>query len=522
MASVRSQEEALGYKYDTGRGTAKDIPDNGILLRNLIHGADTVMSHITHLYHLSALDFIDTSGFPGQAPWIPSITAGGPLDGATGTGSALVAHYVEALEMRRKAHVMGAIFNAKHPCGASPVAGGTTEIATTAKKTQFASLLDEVRNFINAKYIPDVATVAGAYKDYWGVGRGSLNLLSYGDFPCPASTYKRLLSRGRSDYGLATLRSVDQTQIREYVNYSYYKDSTTGMHPSVGATEPDMLKVGGGTAYSWLKAPRYLASGGERLTIFPSTTYSAGTPIPCEVGPLARMVATYLDITTTPGNAITVSQATTTDSSVSVTPINTAIMNRTTYNAKQLIDDTVAYYNSANDPDIGLTDLFSPLGRHLARALECKLIADAMGSDIGWLSQLVVGQPSYTHVALPTLGASGVGLVEAPRGALGHWIHIESKKIFNYQCVVPTTWNAAPKADNGVNGPAELTLIGLDLDAGPGTDGDPKRLVNILRTLHPFDFCIACAVHLINADGKEVAKVAFDPNGNMTEYVINE
>jgi len=295
MASVSCQDSALGL-------SAATIPANGVLMRNLLHGADTVMSHITHLYHLSALDFINTSAYPGMAPWIPCYTGDGlaSLNGATGTGAVLVANYVEALEIRRKCHAAGALFNAKHPCGSSPVAGGITDIATTDKMIKFAKLMDEVRNFTNTKYIPNVLTVAGAYSAYWTVGRGCQNLLSYGDFPEP-STGSLLLKRGRVD-GAATLRSVDQTAIREYVGHSFYSDATTGQHPSIGATEPDTLKMldTTGTYYSWLKAPRYLATGGEVGRINGAgTTWTSGQPVPHEVGPLARVLATHLGGTST-------------------------------------------------------------------------------------------------------------------------------------------------------------------------------------------------------------------------------
>jgi len=485
-------------------------------MRNLIHGADTVMSHITHLYHLSALDFINTSTFPGMAPWIPCYSGVGSVEGSTGVGLALVNNYVAALEIRRKAHVIGAIFNAKHPCGSSPVLGGCTDIVTTEKRAQFARLLDEIRSFINEKYIPDVALVANAFSAYWTVGRGCLNTLSYGDFPDP-STGTLLLKRGRRDSNL-TIRTVNPDDIREYVKYSYYSDATTGLHPSSGATEPDTLKMIADppVAYTWLKAPRILATGGEANPA--GSTYSSGTPIPHEVGPLARVLATYGVGTEQVSQAKNTYNTT---GSVAACPVTSA----SPYTLTQLVDLTVSFYEATYHalPN-GLTDLFSPLGRHLARALECKFLADAMGGDTGvtsWLSRLVIGNPSYTQVSIPAGFTSGAGLVEAPRGALGHWINIGDKKIFNYQCVVPTTWNASPKDDLENKGPAEWTLMGQDLDAG-GAATTNERILNVLRLLHPFDFCIACAVHLVKADGKELGKASFDSYGRMTEFIVNE
>jgi len=430
-------------------------------------------------------------------------------NGATGAGAGLVANYVAALEIRRKCHAAGALFNAKHPCGSSPVAGGVTDIATTTKIQKFAQLMDEVRDFVNTKYIPDVVAVAGLFPALWNVGRGCLNALSYGDFPDP-SDGNRLLKRGRVSFG-TTYRTVDPSRIREYVKYSHYDDATTGQHPSIGATEPSTLKMLGlaGSSYSWLKAPRYLATGSESKA--PSGTWTSGQAVPHEVGPLARVLATVYH-SAADGADVSVSQAANANSGRSVTAIGALT---TEYTMANLAGWAMSTYS------VQASMLWSPLGRHLTRALETKFIADAMcgtsGSVTSWLDRLVIGNPSYTQVNIPEGFNSGVGLVEAPRGALGHWITIADKKIFNYQCVVPSTWNASPMDDDNTRGPAEQTLIGASLS---GSYGD--QILTVLRYLHPFDFCIACAVHLVNADGKELAKVAFDPNGRMTEFIVNE
>jgi len=506
MASVRSQDEAFGYTIGTPPSGKTQLTTNGVHVRNLIQGSDIVMSHILHLYHLSALDFINTSTYPGMSPWTPSYTIADMVNGATGVGAALVADYVEALEIRRKAHVMGAIFNAKHPCGASPVAGGVTEVVTTDKINQFKPLLDEIRHFINTKYIPDVVTVASSYTAYWGICRGCLNFLSYGDFPTPGVEPPAGLAITRGRVSLIpsplslTAFALNTDHIQEDVKYSYYS-SPSGLHPSIGVTTPDAVKSG---AYSWLKAPRIWASGGEGKP--GGSTYTSGDVVPHEVGPLARVLVSYVN-----SNATAVSQAATLGSSVTVSP---CIIPTTTgtYNITTLVGDAVATYNSLAVPDIGLTDLLSPLGRHLARALECKFIADAMSA---WIQAVTPDAPTYAARSIP-VSSTGAGLVEAPRGALGHWIHIEGKKIFNYQCVVPTTWNCSPMDDDGNYGPAEQTLVGNNISTDAKT-----QIVNVLRLLHPFDFCIACAVHLIGTDGKEIGRFATDPNGNVTDYVVN-
>lgn len=507
MASVRCQDEALGYTI-AASVPATDIPTNGVLIRNILHAADTVMSHILHLYHLSAADFLDFNAgvgpFDAMSPWIPSYAGGDLIDASTGLGATLVGHYVQALEIRRKAHVLCSIWNAKNPCGASPVAGGATEIATTAKINDSKALINEIRTFINTTYIPDVLTVAGAYSQYWNVSQGCLNLLSYGDFP-DAQTGTLLIKRGRA--AVLSLDTVDQTRIREYVGYSFYKDADDAKHPSVGVTRPDLAKKTAGVAYSWLKAPRYLATGGEAKP--GGGFYTVNEPIAMEVGPLARMVVTHLS-----GATETVTEAD--------MPVGTSLgeaaggSNLGPYTVSALITTALGLAGVTADK------LYSPLGRHAARALECKVLADAIGGTSGgvtsWLDQLQanVTGPSYLHRNIPVSG-SGAGLVEAPRGALGHWINIAGKKIFNYQCVVPSTWNFSPRDTAGNKGPVEWALQGQTV----GTDNQ-TAILNILRIVHPFDCCIACAVHVVSPDGKELARCKFDTAGKMTEFIVNE
>jgi hydrogenase large subunit len=165
--------------------------------------------------------------------------------------------------------------------------------------------------------------------------------------------------------------------------------------------------------------------------------------------------------------------------------------------------------------------LFSALGRHAARALECKFIADAVAGTAGaitsWVDQLVPNASGYTYKRIPKQISTGYGLIEVPRGSLGHWIKIEGRKIAKYQCVVPTTWNASPKDALNQPGPAEQALIGSTI----GTDST-SQVVNILRILHPFDFCIACAVHVVSPEGKEKLKFAIGANGQPINIEVSE
>jgi hydrogenase large subunit len=517
-ASVENLDTALGITTDPGThdgngdiaGYSTTVPANGRIIRNIIQGCDTVMSHITHLYHLSALDFINTSAFPGMAPFLPSYTASDMIDGASPLGSTLVVHYVQALAMRRKMHTAGALFSGRQPIGNAMVPGGVTTLFSSTMPaspqvgtdydlfgpynasdtvSKFSSLLMEVRNFINQVYLPDVITVANAYPAYWSQGIGCGRLLSYGDF-LQNSTGSLFFKRGVVT-GL-TPGTFNQADIREYVDYSYYNYGIldpAGLHPWDGKTTPNMNQAPKTTGYSWLKSPRLLSS--------------TGVPLVCEVGPLARMVLTHLS-----GTQVSVSDADTATGGIRVGGA---------YTASNLV--TIAL-GAVSQP---ATALYSALGRHAARALEAKYLADAMAGPGGWISQLTPDAPCYTYKRIPKQISQGVGLVEGPRGALGHWIKIEGRKIAKYQCVVPTTWNASPahaattSGSIANRGPAEAALVGSTI----GTD-DTSRVINILRILHPFDFCIACAVHVVNPEGKELVKFTIGTDGRPSNVSIAE
>jgi hydrogenase large subunit len=531
IASVMCLDTALGITNDDGTtGTNGDmpatysslIPDNGRIIRNIIHGMDTVMSHITHLYHLSALDFINTTTYPGMAPWLPSYTASDmlvPTNADTSTvPNSLVLHYVEALAIRRKCHTAGALFNGRQPIGNAMVPGGVTRLYSSTwplspqsgtdydmygpynasdTKSKFKALLMDIRTFINTKYIPDVVAVAGQFPQLWSEGVGCTNLLSYGAFPTD-SAGTLALKRGVST-GLAGVPApFDQNDVKEYVDSSYYNYGILdgpALHPFDGKTTPNMnagIKTGG---YSWLKAPRIV---------------TGTTPLVVEVGPLARMVITYLN-----GNQVTANEGD--------MPVGTSL-------GEQLSLGNLGFYSVTALVNAALTAvghpgnaaiLYSVLGRHAARALETKYIADLIAGGSGggnsWVDQLVPDASAYTYKKIPKQISKGYGLIEVPRGSLGHWIKIEGRKIAKYQCVVPTTWNASPKDAVGNPGPAEASLIGSTV----GTNAT-DQIVNILRILHPFDFCIACAVHVVTPEGKEKLKFAIGADGRPTNVEVKE
>lgn len=412
MASCLNLESALGV----------DIPDNGRILRNLVLGSNFLMSHVLHFYHLAALDFINTEDAIPMAPWIPAYTTEDMVTG--GTAAMLVEHYVQALAIRRKAHQMGAIFGGKLPCAPSFVPGGCTEVVTQEKIDAFEVLLAEQQYFIDNTYIPDVKFVADEFSDYFTIGAGCGNLLAYGAFDLDNFDEDKLLARGRCSTDLV-LDTVEPALIQEYLKYSKYDDTGSGLNPADGVTEPSAHKE---DAYSWLKSPRY-----------DTHVY--------EAGPLARMVVNYLH-----GDGTT----------------------------QKLVDDLLAEFSA------GPAVLFSVLGRHAARALEATLVANAMA---GWLGDLVVGDPVYAESDIPE-NASGVGLTEAPRGALGHWIDIKKHKIERYQVITPTNWNASPMDDLDQNGPIEQALIGTPV-------AEITKPIEVLRVVHSFDPCLACSVHMV-------------------------
>jgi len=489
------------------------MPANGRIIQNIIQGCDLVMSHITHLYHLSALDFINTTTFPGMAPWTPSYTASDMIDGSTGLGSTLVVHYVQALEKRRKMHTAGALFSGRQPIQNAMVPGGVSTLFSSTYPltpqsgtdydmygpfnaadtvSKFKVLLNDVRTFINGTYIPDVVTVANSYPQFWSQGVGALNLLAYGDYPVNSTG---TLAIKRSRVTALTASTFDQGQIREYVNNSYYNYGVldaAALHPFDGKTTPNM----GSGGYSWIKAPRY----GTTATVY-------------EVGPLARMVATHLSAT----------KVSVTETDMGAAGLLGGGVLPNPYTVTNLVTAALLLVSQP------ATALYSALGRHAARAIEAKYIADAMagtnGAVTSWVDQLVPNASCYTYKRIPKQISTGYGLTEAPRGALGHWIKIEGRKVAKYQCVVPSTWNFSPASGPTTSGSivnrgaVEACLVGSNI--GADTDST-QQIVNLLRLIHPWDCCIACAVHVVNPEGKETLKFAIGPDGRPTNVEVKK
>ncbi|MFC1632106.1 nickel-dependent hydrogenase large subunit [Candidatus Omnitrophota bacterium] len=414
---------------DNAFGLEDKIPENAKLIRNLIFGSNFLQSHILHFYHLAALDYVDASKAVGEIhPFTPRYQGDYRLP--DDLNQAAVNHYLQALDIRRKSHEMLSIFGGKMPHNVGTVAGGVTEPPTEDKITNFLWRLNEIRQFIEDCYLPDVIAVAGAYPDYFAIGKGCGNLLSYGGFSVNGDKF---FQAGVVSTDLK-LAAFDAAKITEQVKHSFYTDASSGKNPAESRTEPEPEKS---KAYSFLKSPRY-----------------AGQVY--EVGPLARMVIHYVA-----GDA----------------------------KVKPAIDGLLAKFKA--QPEV----LFSVLGRHAARAIECKLVAEAMSA---WVQQLKPKQPIHCDYEIPDT-AEGAGLSEAPRGSVGHWMSLKDKKIDRYQIISPTSWNGSPQDDQDQPGPMEQAIIGTKIK----DENNPFEIVRIIRA---FDPCLACSVQLIDGRGKQLGE----------------
>ncbi len=395
-ASSLALDDAFGVK----------LTDNGRIARNLILGANFLQSHILHFYHLAALDYVNG---PDVAPFVPRYEKNDVrLDKATNAVG--VNQYLEALEMRKICHEMVALLGGKMPHVQGIVVGGATEIPTAKALKEYAKRFKKVKKFVEEKYLPLVYLLAGPYGDLLKCGSGHKNCIAFGVFPMD-SKGNTLLKAGAYTDGKFT--DFDPDKIKEYVKYSYFKDSTTGLNPKVGKTLPDPEKASG---YSFIKAPRYMGK-------------------PHEAGPLARVWITNPELSKTGRQALGVKRV----------------------------------------RDIG-DAAFSILGRHVARAEETLVVANAVEQ---WLHEAKPGKETFVPASIPK-SAEGLGLSEAPRGALLHYVNIKNSVISNYQITSATIWNANPRDDMGQRGPIEEALIGVPVP-------DPKNPVNVGRLIRSFD-----------------------------------
>ncbi|MDP2658251.1 MAG: nickel-dependent hydrogenase large subunit, partial [Candidatus Deferrimicrobium sp.] len=403
-------------------------PDNARIIRNLIEGAQFVHSHILWFYHLNALDYVDVVSALQAKPkekslqevharvkkFVESGQLGPFANGYWGhpeyklppdLNLLAVAHYLEALEMQKEASAVVAQLGGKMPMHMSTPPGGTTFIPTVEVMDNVIWRLSRLQHWVDTVFLPDVLAIAPYYIKYAGIGKGVGNYLSWGVFEDPSfDPKKRLLPRGAIFDGKLAVVDVDGKEVKEYVDHSWFTADSGNRSPMEGKTEPQFTKMGD-TKYSWIKAPRIKDH-------------------PMEVGALSRMLVAYVS-----GNA----------------------------KVKSMVDGTLSALGQAGHPEV----LLSVLGRIAARVLEAKLVIDGM---LDWTGELLANlkagkTQTYALNDVPEKG-QGMGLWEAPRGALAHYNVIEGKKLKNYQCVVPTTWNASPRDHKGVRGPIEEALVG--------------------------------------------------------------
>lgn len=499
LASVRAVEDALGI----------EVPDNARIIRNVIGATQYIQDHVIHFYHLHALDWVDVElalkADPGKTSQLAESISSWPKSSRSyfktiqdrvkslveskqlslfssgywghpayhlppEANLLAVAHYIEALEFQRDFIRIHAVLGGKNPHLQTYLVGGMASAMdpdephapiNSERITFLAEVAKSAQQFVEQVYIPDVLAVAGFYKDWFGRGEGLGNFLSYGEYPMGGihDANRFFLPRGAIlGRDLSKVHPVDPEKVTEYVTHSWYEYSggdSAPKHPFDGETQPkytgpkppfEHLDVD--QKYSWLKSPRFMDT-------------------PMEVGPLARLLVAYAS-----GHA----------------------------EVKELVNAVLTKLKAP------ASALFSTLGRIAARAIETQLMArvvpkwiDELGNNLAHGKLRVHSGEKWDPSTWPK-SARGWGFHEAPRGSLGHWVQIEDRAIKNYQCVVPTTWNAGPRDAKGQRGAYEASLLKTPV-------ADPERPVEILRTIHSFDPCLACAVHVTDARGQRFAEV---------------
>jgi hydrogenase large subunit len=501
LASIRAVEDALQIK----------IPPNAQLIRNLMIAQQYVHDHVMHFYHLHALDWVDVvsalSADPREtssiaqsiSPW-PNASAGyfqevqGRMKTFVESGQLgifanaywghpayklppavnllAVAHYLEALDWQKDVVQLHTIFGGKNPhpnflvggvpCAIDPNSDNALNMESLAR---VGDLIGKMIAFVDQVYLPDLLAMAPYYLDWAGYGGNLGNFLVWGEFPNAAGVNDvpaGVILDKKLDQ-VITPDPADPAQVQEFIAHSWYEygqGDAAGLHPYAGETN---LRYSGpplpyqqldvAHKYSWLKSPRWKGK-------------------PMEVGPLARVLLMFAK-----GDPA----------------------------VKELVNLVLSKLH-----DAPVTALFSTLGRTAARCIETKVFGDKMR---GWYQQLLAnikdgdsrtwnGEHWDPHTWPKE--ARGFGPMEAPRGALGHWIVIRDRQIANYQAVVPTTWNASPRDPSGLAGPYEADLVGTPV-------AKPDQPLEVLRTIHSFDPCLACAVHVLDGQGHELGKAEVLP-----------
>ncbi|MDZ3838650.1 MAG: nickel-dependent hydrogenase large subunit [Rhodospirillales bacterium] len=495
VVSVRVVENALGM----------EIPRNAQYIRNLIIGAHSVHDHIVHFYQLSALDWVDIvsalqadpkaaaalaqslSDWPGNSveeftrtqARLKAFVETGQL-GVFGSGYwghpamklppeinlLAVVHYMQALDYQRKANQIVGILGSKTPhiqnlaVGgvANPINPDSQSTLTLERLFKVKALIDEVAAFVNQVYLVDVAAIGALYADWTGYGAGVTNYLSVPDMPVDTKGTEFALPGGYIPGGdVSAFRRIEgyadgyfEKGVKESVKHAWYSGDGGPLHPYDGETNPQYTDFQDEGKYSWVKAPTFYD---ERA----------------QVGPLANVLAMYVA-----GHEPT----------------------------KRHLERLIAIASKVAGSEIPLAALHSTIGRHAARAVRCAVLQETL-ADQWQLLMANIGKgdfDTFNRPMFPKGEIRGFGYHEAPRGVLSHWAVIKNGKIANYQAVVPSTWNAGPRDETDALGPYEASLIGNPV-------ADPEKPLEVIRTVHSFDPCLACAIHMLDTDRRQLVRV---------------
>ncbi len=495
ITSVRAVENALQM----------EIPVNAQLIRNIIQTAHAIQDHIVHFYHLSAVDWVDVvsalSADPKAAATLAESLSDWSLNGVhemkavqdrlktfVGTGQLgpfasgywghpamklppevnlmAVAHYLQALDVQNYASKIVAILGGKSPHIQNVAVGGVSNsindgapsVLNFERLMLIEGFIEKLELFVKSAYLTDVPAIGAFYLDWAGYGSGVMNYLSVPDCPQDPKGTRFDLPGGYIENGdLASykpIKSFDDPYFREGVaessKHSWY-EGAAALHPFKGRTDPEYTDFQDEGKYSWVKAPTFY---GKRA----------------QVGPLANVL-------------------------VSVAAGDKRY--------KKYLDQAMGTLRAvAKNPDIPLTALHSTIGRHAARTVRCSVMIDTLRDQ--WqklVDNIGTGDvETFNKPEFPKGEIEGVGFHEAPRGALSHWVVIDNGKIKNYQAVVPSTWNAGPRDAGDAIGPYESSLLDNPV-------ADPEKPLEVLRTVHSFDPCIACAIHMVDTEDREIVRV---------------
>ncbi len=495
ITSVRAVENALNL----------EVPVNAQLIRNIIQTAHAIQDHIVHFYHLSAVDWVDVvsalSADPVATAKLAESLSDWPLNGPhemkavqerlktfVGSGQLgpfasgywghpamklppevnllAVAHYLQALDVQNYANKIVAILGGKSPHIQNVAVGGVSNsigfdapsVLNLERLMLLKGFIDKLEPFVKSTYLTDVPAIGAFYLDWAGIGGGVNNYLTVPDCPQDAKGTVFDLPGGYIENGdinsLKPITTFGDAYFRDGVAESSKHSWYTGgdaLHPWEGETEPEYTDFQDEGKYSWVKAPTFY---GKRA----------------EVGPLADVLVGVAS-----GHAG-----------------YTKYLNQAMNTLKTV----------SQNPDIPLAAVNSTIGRHAARAVRCAVMMDTVKDQ--WqklVDNIGTGDmDTFNAPVFPKGEIKGVGFHQAPRGTLSHWVVIEDGKIKNYQAVVPSTWNAGPRDANGEIGPYESSLMDNPV-------ADPEKPLEVLRTVHSFDPCIACAIHMVDTEQQEIVKV---------------